>query len=69
MKIFCGMAQFLELPFFGPHTKPNGVRGLGKHHRVIFDLKLGRVKCAVRFIPCVCMECTNIIDQPWVPGM
>ena len=26
VKISCDTTKFLELPFFGPHTKPHGVR-------------------------------------------
>ena len=37
VKMFCGMVKFLELQFYGPHTKPYFVSGLGKNYHVRFD--------------------------------
>ena len=34
VKMFCNANQFPSLPFFGPHIKPNGVRGLSKHYHM-----------------------------------
>ena len=43
VKTFCSMTQFPELQFCGPHTKPNGVGGLGKHYHVQFYPDLGHI--------------------------
>ena len=32
VKIFCNTNQFPSFTFFGPHTKPHGVRGFIKHY-------------------------------------
>ena len=69
VKIFCGMANFPELQFCGLNTKPHGVPGLGKRYNVFFDPKLSHEKCDICRIPCACMYCTTILDQPWVTGM
>ena len=40
VKMYCNKNQFPELPFCGPHSKPHGARGLGKHYHLRFDPKL-----------------------------
>ena len=47
VKMFCDMEKFTELQLCIPHTKPYGVRALGKHYHVRFDPKLGNRKCAI----------------------
>ena len=32
VKIYCNTNQFPTLHFCGPHSKPHGARGLGKHY-------------------------------------
>ena len=32
VKMYCNTNQFPTLPFCGPHSKPRGSRGLGKHY-------------------------------------
>ena len=45
VKMYCNTNTFPALPFCGPHSKPHGARGLGKHYRLCFDQKLGMGKC------------------------
>ena len=37
VKIYCNTSQFPELPFFGPHSKPQSAMGLSKHYHLRFD--------------------------------
>ena len=37
VKIYYATNQFPGLKFIGPHNKPHGVRGLGKHCCICFD--------------------------------
>ena len=50
VKIYFTKNKFPELQFCGPHNRPHGVRGLSKHHHMIFDTKLGHQTCAIRCI-------------------
>ena len=50
--------QLPAVPFFGPHPKPHGARGLNKHYNLRFDQKLGYEKCTISRIPCSCVGCT-----------
>ena len=52
VKIYCNTNKFPALPFCGPHSKPHGARGIGKHYHLSFDPKLGMGKCAICRIPC-----------------
>ena len=45
VKMYCNKNKFPTLPFCGPHSKPHGARGLGKHYHLRFDPKLGMGKC------------------------
>ena len=36
VKMNCNTNQFPELPFCGPHYKPNGARGMSKHYHLRF---------------------------------
>ena len=47
MKMYCNTNQFPILTFCGPHPKPNGARGLSKHHHLRFDTKLGNGICDI----------------------
>ena len=58
VKIYCSTNQFPALPFCGPHSKPHGARGLGKHYHLRFYPKLGMGKCSNRRIPCACVPFT-----------
>ena len=58
VKMYCNTDQFPTLPFCGPHYKPHGARGLGKHYHLRFDPKLGMGKCEILCIPCACVACT-----------
>ena len=60
MKIYFNINQSPALPFFGPHPKTHGVRGLGKNHHLRFDKKLGHGICAIHRIPCSCVACALI---------
>ena len=41
VNMYCNTNQFPALPFCGPHSKPHGARGLGKHYHLRYDPKLG----------------------------
>ena len=69
MKIYFNTNQFPELPFCGPHPKHHGARGLIKHYCLRFCPKLGHGICAIRRIPCACVSCTSMLDQPWIYGI
>ena len=67
--MYCNTNQFPALPFCGPYPNPHGARGLIKHYHLLFDPKLGRLICEIRRIPCACVACISVIDQPWVSGI
>ena len=69
MKNYCDTNQFPALPFCGSNPKPYGSRGLGKHYHLPFDPNLGHVICAILRIPCACVSCTSMLDQPWISGV
>ena len=64
--IICNTNQFPALPFFGPHSKHNGSRGLSKNYHFCFDPKLGNGVCAILCIPCACVECTSMLYKTWI---
>ena len=66
VKIYCDTNQFPALPFCGPHPNPHGSRGLSKNYRLRFYPKLVRGICGIRHIPCACVACTSMLDQPWI---
>ena len=66
VKMYCNKNQFPASPFCGPHSKPYGARGLGKHYHLRFDPKLGMGVCAICRIPCACVACTSMLDKPWI---
>ena len=61
LKIYCNTNQFPELSFCGPHSKPNGARGMSKHYHLRFDPKLGMGICGILCIPCACVACTSML--------
>ena len=65
----CNTNQLLALPFFGPHYKPRGARGLSKYCHLRFDTKLGNGICEIRRIPCACVAFTSMLDKPWISGI
>ena len=69
LKMYCNTNQFPTLPFCGPHSKPHGARGLGKHYPLRFDPKLGMGKCEILRIPCACVACTSMLDKSWILGI
>ena len=69
VKMYCNTNHFTPLPFCGPHSKPHGARGLGKHYHLSFDPKLGMGKCAIRRTPFACVARTLILDKPWIFGI
>ena len=68
VKMYCDTNQFPALPFYGPHPKPCGETGLSKQYNLRFDPKLGHGICATLRIPCSCIVCTSMIDQPFMYG-
>ena len=69
VKMYCDRNQFPALPFCGSHPKPHGERGLGKHYHIRFDPNIGHGIFAIRHIPCSCVACTSMIDQPCISGV
>ena len=69
VRMYCNTNQFPTLPFCGPHSKPHGARGLGKHYHLRFDPRLGMGKCEIRRIPCACVVCTSMLYKPWISGI
>ena len=69
MKIYFDPNQFPAFPFCGPHPKPCGERGVGKHYHIPFGPELGHDICAIRRIPCACVACTSILEKPWLSGI
>ena len=61
--------QLPELPFFGPRPKPHVARGLSKNYHFHFDPKLGNGICAIFRIPCACVACTSMLEQPCIYGI
>ena len=51
VKMYFNTNQFPILIFCGPHSKPHGARGLGKHYHLRFDPKLGIGKYEILPIP------------------
>ena len=69
VKMYCNPNQLPELPFYGTHSKPHGVRGLSKYYHLNFDPKLGNGVCAIIRIPCAFVACTSILDKTWISGI
>ena len=55
--MYCDTNQLPALPFFGPHPKPHGARGLSKNYHLSFYPKLGHEACEIIRIPCACVGC------------
>ena len=64
--MYCNTNKFIELSFCGPHYKPHVSRGLSKHYHFRFDPKLGNGICVIHRIPCACVACTSMLDNPWI---
>ena len=69
VKIYCNKNQLPTLPFCGPHSKPHGARGLGKHYHLRFDPKLGMGVCEICRIPCAFVDCKSMLDKAWISGI
>ena len=48
VKMYFNTNTFPTLNLCGPHSKPNGARGLSKHYHLLFDPKLGNGVCEIR---------------------
>ena len=69
VKMYCNTNQFPTLPFYGPHSKPHGERGISKNYHLRFNPKLGMGVCAIRRILCACVDCTSMLDKVWISGI
>ena len=67
--MYCDINQFPILSFYGSHSKPHEARGLGNHDHLSFGQNLGHVICEIHRIPCACVACTSMFDQPWIFGV
>ena len=63
------MNEFPALSFRGPRSKLHSSRGLSNNYHLRFDTKLGHGICAIGRIPCACVACTSMLDQPWIYGI
>ena len=66
VKTYCDTNPFPELTFFGYHPKPHVARGLFKNYHICFDPNLGHGICEIHRIPCACVACISMPDQPWI---
>ena len=41
---------------------------MSKNYHLRFDPRLGHGICAICRIPCACVACTSMLDQPWISG-
>ena len=69
VRIYYNKNKFSALPFCGPHSKPNGARGLSKNYHLCFDPKIGNGVCAIIHIPCACVACTSMLDKYCISGI
>ena len=69
VRMYCNTSQFPVLPFCGPHSKPHGARGFSKHYHLRFDTKIVNGVCSILHISCDCIECTSMIDKPFISGI
>ena len=58
---FCILINYYTL-------QTNGLWDLRKLHHIILGPKLVRDMCSIGQIPCVCVACTNILDNTWYPS-
>ena len=42
---------------------------MSKHYHLSFDTELGHGICAILRTPCACVECTSMLDKPWISGI
>ena len=64
VKMYCNTKPIPALPFFGPYCKPHGARGSSKNYHLRFDPKLGNYLCENFRIPCACIACKSMLDEP-----
>ena len=64
VKILGATNQFTVFPFCVPHVKPHGKCVLSKHYHLLFYPKLDHGKFVIQRIPCACVACTNMLDNP-----
>ena len=69
VKMYCNTNKLSALPLCGPHSKPNGDRGLSKHYHLRFYPKLGNGVCVIFRIQCACVAWTTILQKPWISGI
>ena len=69
VKIYCDTNQFPSLTFCVSYPKPHGARGLSNNYHLRFDPNLGHGICAILKIPCACIACTSMFDQPCIYGI
>ena len=69
MRIYCDTNQFPALKFCGTHPKTHVARGLIKNYHLCFYPKLGNGICEILCIPCACVACTSMMDEPWISGI
>ena len=69
VKNSCDITQFTAWQYCGPQAKTYVVQGLSKNYHLQLDLKLLYGTCDKRQKNCACMECTNMLDNIWYPGI
>ena len=67
--MYCNTNQLPTLPCCGTHPKTHGARGLNNHYYLRFYPKLGNVIFEISCIPCTCVRCTSMLNQPCISGI
>ena len=65
----CATTKFPAYPFYGTDMKPHGVRVLIKYYHLQTDPKLDNGTFTLRKIPWACVARTNMLYNPWDPGV
>jgi len=62
-------SKFPALNIAEGRKKIHGSGTVLSHYHYRFDPDIGYGKCAMRRIPCLCVQCTNQLDKEWIPGV
>ena len=64
VKMYCDTNQLPASPLCGSNPNPHGARGLGNNYHIRFDKNIGHCIREILRIPCACVACTSMLDQP-----
>ena len=68
IKMTWNKKKFPKLNVIHGKSKIRGSETVLSHYHYRMDPKLGKSKCAMRRIPCLCLACSNQLDLDWIPG-